>query len=643
MRWILVFGLALPLAVISPRISAQTRKHFSENPSTPHPPIPEPTSLKICLRLEDGSPFSDVADLHVRAGEGSEIPGVSTKSAGEMIFPDLPPGSYVAEASAPGFVKVTQEVEIESGQSLVTLLLTMEPIETSDAASKTLAFLTTNDANANDFFWILPGGAEQEISAKGLFAPALPPLPLVRPASLKICLRLQDGFPYSGSADVRLLSTQGSGIDADKSESGSEVTFSRIRPGNYAVEASAPGFVPLERDIQIESGESLKTLFLVMEPPTSTFSFSGLQSYSRPDGPNPKQFSWIGPNATDTVPKVAPDVHCSLPEVLRGAGWRMREFVNNLDRFSALEHVDHFRVNKKGKRDTRPDSRSFDYLVSVTRNSTGLFQLEEYRNGSLSPSQFPEGIATVGLPGMALIFHPMIASDFDFNCEGLGEWAGRPAWEVYFEQRKDRPVRIREYVIDDKPFPVSLKGRAWIDAGTFEVLRLESDLDASIKKIRLAEEHLSIEYAAVQFRSDNTHLWLPKTADIYVEQNKHRYYRSHTYNKFRLFSVGADQSIEPAPDSYCFTNTSDRDISGVLTVSPAPQRDFNLQPIGFTIAAGNRVCKIVGSGKDVSIPVESIASAKFAHDGPEGSVKVDASFTNETTLDIVSESPAAAH
>ncbi len=319
----------------------------------------------------------------------------------------------------------------------------------------------------------------------------------------------------------------------------------------------------------------------------------------------------------------------------------MGQFINNLDKFSALEHVEHFKINKKGKRDAHPESRSFDYLVSVARNSAGLFQLEEYRNGSLDASQFPEGIATEGLPGMALIFHPMLASDFDFTCEGLGQWAGRPAWQVYFEQRKDRAVRIREYVIDDRPYPVSLKGRAWIDAGTFQVLRLESDLVASIKKIRLAEEHLSIEYAAVQFRSDNMQLWLPKTADIYVEQSKHRYYRSHVYSKFRIFSVDTDQNIQPPADSYCFTNTSDRDVSGVLTVSPASEGTFHLEPIGFTISAGNRVCKIVGSGKDVSIPAESVGSATFVNDGPEGSVEVDASFAKETTLDIVSDSPVA--
>jgi hypothetical protein len=28
----------------------------------------------------------------------------------------------------------------------------------------------------------------------------------------------------------------------------------------------------------------------------------------------------------------------------------------------------------------------------------------------------------MGLPAMALIFHPLFASDFKFVCEGMGQW-----------------------------------------------------------------------------------------------------------------------------------------------------------------------------------------------------------------------------
>ncbi len=318
MRWVLLPCLTLPLALFPPSISAQARQDPLEKPSAPRPPIAEPASLKICLRLRDGSRFSDMAVLHVFASQGSPIPGITTESEGEMIFPDLPPGTYMAEASAPGFLNVRQSVETQSGQGLVTLFLIMQPVATSDAAAIPLAFLLTNDPNTNAFFWTLLGAADLQVSEEGLFARPLQPLPIVRPASLRICLRLQDGFPYGGSADVRVVSSQGTEMEGNKLESGSETTFSAIRPGNYLIEASAPGFAPLKRNVEVQSG--LKTLFLIMQPQTSSYIFSGLQSYLRPDDPNPKQFSWIGPSATDSMPEVAPDVPCSLPAVLEGAG-----------------------------------------------------------------------------------------------------------------------------------------------------------------------------------------------------------------------------------------------------------------------------------------------------------------------------------
>jgi hypothetical protein len=46
--------------------------------------------------------------------------------------------------------------------------------------------------------------------------------------------------------------------------------------------------------------------------------------------------------------------------------------------------------------------------------------------------------------------------------------------------------------------------------------------------------------------------------------------------------------------------------------------------------------KLVGPGKDVAIPVESVASATFAHNGPLDSVKVDAHLSKESTLDVIS-------
>jgi hypothetical protein len=342
--------------------------------------------------------------------------------------------------------------------------------------------------------------------------------------------------------------------------------------------------------------------------------------------------SWIPPSLDAAVPAVDPSVSCPLPGILKMAGERMTEFVANLEKFSATEQVEHFKIDASGRRDS-PDVRSFDYVVLVSRNHWGLFQLDEYRNGSDDPAKFPAGIATVGLPAMALIFHPILASDFDFKCEGLGQWDGRPAWQIHFVQRPDRPARIRQYIVQKNSYPVPIKGRAWIDPGTDQVMRLESELTKPIPGIALTKERLSIEYGPVEFHSKEQRLWLPRFAELYVERGTTRYYRRHSFSNFKLFTVALDQSIQPK-EAYVFTNTSDRDIAGILTVFPIPGSTLQPVSVTFTIPAGKTILKSVGLGKDIRVPPESLGSATFSHNGPEGAVTVNAYLTNDSSVDV---------
>jgi hypothetical protein len=73
----------------------------------------------------------------------------------------------------------------------------------------------------------------------------------------------------------------------------------------------------------------------------------------------------------------------------------------------------------------------------------------------------------------------------------------------------------------------------------------------------------------------------------------------------------------------------------VLTVVPltgAADRPITLK---FTVPARGRVFKVVGPGKDVNLPVAEVGSATFAHNGGDGSIKVDANLARQTTLDVI--------
>jgi hypothetical protein len=299
--------------------------------------------------------------------------------------------------------------------------------------------------------------------------------------------------------------------------------------------------------------------------------------------------------------------------------------------------VDHFIVNAAGARHG-PETRTFDYVVIISPGNGGFFAFDEYRNGRVDPNQFPARVATEGLSAMALVFHPLLVFEFNFSCEGLGSWNGHPAWQVHFSQRPDRPNRIRAYVIGGQRFSVPIKGRAWIDAGSYQVLRLESELMKPVQDIGLTHEYLAIDYGPVRFRTHNQQLWLPLDAEVYAERRSHRYYRRHTFSDFKVFTVDTDQTIHAPKESYCFTNITDRDIAGILSVSPVSGISLKAVSIQFLIPPGQSVYKVVGPGKDISMPVDEVGSATFVHNGPAGSIKADAYLVKESTLDVISES-----
>jgi hypothetical protein len=430
--------------------------------------------------------------------------------------------------------------------------------------------------------------------------------------------------------NLRVASAQGSDVAGKATDSEGETIFSDLAPGSYSVEANAPGFVSVKQLVEIKPGHGLQTMFLVMKPDSSADAPS-----APPFAPAKENAAFpIPPGVDEVVPAVSPGVSCDLPAVLHGAGERMTQLISNLEKFSATEHITHFSVDKAGVLRNR-EARSFDYVVVVSQNAVQAFLLDEYRNGVVNPFQFPQAISTDGLPVMAAIFHPVMMSDFKYSCEGLGQWNGRPAWQVRFEQRPDRPGRIREYSIAGNRYSVSLKGRAWIDAGTYQILRLETDLVQPLKEIGLTHERLSIEYGEVQFHSHDLQLWLPKSAELYWERHNHRYYRRHDFSNFKIFSVETDQKYQRPKESYSFTNTSDRDIPGLLIVSPVSGSTLSAVSIAFTVPAGRSVFKTIGTGKDVGIPGELVGSAKYTYKGQADSVKVDAYLATESTLEVV--------
>ena len=90
---------------------------------------------------------------------------------------------------------------------------------------------------------------------------------------------------------------------------------------------------------------------------------------------------------------------------------------------------------------------------------------------------------------------------------------------------------------------VSLKGRAWITADSFQIAHLDTDMLKPMPEIQLVLQHISVDYKPVHFQARGEDIWLPSNADLYFEFRKHRFHRLDTYTHYRLFSVDSTQKV----------------------------------------------------------------------------------------------------
>jgi hypothetical protein len=142
----------------------------------------------------------------------------------------------------------------------------------------------------------------------------------------------------------------------------------------------------------------------------------------------------------------------------------------------------------------------------------------------------------------------MLVGNFKVQCEGLTDLQGTRAWQLRFEEGSDLSHSFSAIQIKNTEYRLRLKGRAWIAADNYEVLRVQTDLAAPIPEINLEVEHCDISYAPVEFAKNKVRLWLPESASMQISYRGRRYRRLHTFSHFQLFLVDTEQKVkEPTP------------------------------------------------------------------------------------------------
>ncbi len=248
---------------------------------------------------------------------------------------------------------------------------------------------------------------------------------------------------------------------------------------------------------------------------------------------------------------LAKNTPCRAEDIVPNAERRLRSELQNFEKFTATEHIEHQEIDRYG----RPGpvrTRDFSYIVFVYRFHADSFYLDEDRAPLGKDDSFPTSLATIGLNNLGVaVLQPVEQPNLTFRCEGLSNVRGRAAWQLRFEEKKGTQDTIRAWRRNGKLYDVPIKGRLWVSSASFDVLRIETDLREPVPDLGLTRDHLAVDYGPVRFRSTNTTLWLPWSADMYMELHGHRYHHQHYLTDYLLFEVDSNHKLgkpkEPPP------------------------------------------------------------------------------------------------
>jgi len=232
-----------------------------------------------------------------------------------------------------------------------------------------------------------------------------------------------------------------------------------------------------------------------------------------------------------------------LPAFLSSVGQRVSPLFDQFPNMASVEEVRSGPCDEGLRKKCRATYRGkFNYLV-VRRREGELLMDEyrtdlkgrpiDYRNLGRGRVFLSNGFVTMPLAH----FHPQnqIACRFrDFGNQTVGGEETEVVGFVEIPGKYPWPTESRRGTV---VVPLCLQGLAWIDATTYQIVRIETFLLAPPPEVEPERATTRVEFSEIQLHQATTALWLPTEVvdDVWIHQR--HFQNVHRYFGYKMFEV----------------------------------------------------------------------------------------------------------
>ena len=234
----------------------------------------------------------------------------------------------------------------------------------------------------------------------------------------------------------------------------------------------------------------------------------------------------------------------ALPTILQKVGANVEAFFRGFSNTVSEEdiRVENLRADGQFK---GSHNEKDNYLLAAKPEKWGL-GLTEYRaapdGGATKPRELSTAfMRTKGFASASVVFHPLCQGEARFRDLGRQQIDGRDTVVLAFAQLPEKAKMVGLIIVNGVSEAALVQGVAWLDAQSYEIVRMRTDLLKPLTRVRMSRQTTVIHYDEIHFKDSPAGLWLPKEVIVTVEFKGHTFRNSHTYSNFKHFNVGTEE------------------------------------------------------------------------------------------------------